>query len=464
MEQAYLEGMSAAMEEVEEELDMRSDELAVQSEELEKNKMQEKILEQAQKLQMKIEKQKELELQIHQDTLRKEARRIAVQTAEDQANREQEIREEAAREMAVRERVIREEAAREIAAQEQAMQAQLAQQTQLWESAGMQQALTAHPQTVPISQTYPVRQTHQTVQPVNYNNYNSYNMNRNQPTGGKEIIASAVEFLKGNGQRTNQPPPANRIRLPNRNQPMVMNQQMTAPNSVTQQRFPQTVPFNGMMSNGMPNNVSNTEPVSGFGLLQSAKSTGTNVLSTLTGVMSPFSGLLGSEIPNMRQQDVLQQGQVVQRPISVARQIPVGQAVPIGQPVLRSGTVAQQPVRNVRQTNVLQKEVSPIPSTPLKVPIPQLSENSFSQYSQNYPVPLPEHNSSVRHTASVTMNKRIPLSVSQETSEEEPDIFVPELPQKPPTRSKTSTKPKRIIEADDEEETSMIRQANFIDR
>ncbi|MDR1270148.1 MAG: hypothetical protein LBK82_11545 [Planctomycetaceae bacterium] len=500
MEQAYLEGMSAAMDEVEEELDMRSGELTAQSEELEKNKMQEKILEQAQKLQAKIEKQKELELQIQQDALRKEARRIAAQTTEEQEIREQEIREEAAREMAVRERVIREEAAREIAAQEQALQAQLAQQTQLWESAGMQQALMTQPQTVSIPQTYPTRQTPQTVQPVNYNM--NMNTNINSPTGGKELIASAVDFLRGNGQRMNQQPPANRMRLPNQNQPMIMNQPMMTSNSVTQQnaryaiqpaqqRFPQTMPFNSMpngisndiMPNGMPNNMPNTATISGFGLLQSAKSTGTNFLSTISGVMSPFSGLLGSDMPNVRQQ-----GQVVPRPISATRPIPMSQQIPMGQqvpvsqtvpvnqlanqlinqpvnqPVPRSGTVAQQTVRNVRQTGVLQKNGSPIPATPPKVPIPQLSQNYSSQYCPDCPEPLPEHDSSVRHTASVTMNKRIPFPMSQKTFEEESDIFVPELPQKPPTKSKTITKPKRIIEVDDEEETSMIRQANFIDR
>ncbi|MDR3199484.1 MAG: hypothetical protein LBU34_16565 [Planctomycetaceae bacterium] len=510
MEQAYLEGMSAAMEEVEEELDMRSDELSdeltVRSEELEKTTMQEKILEQAQKLQAKIEKQKELELQIHQDALRKEARRIAAQTAEEeQAIREREIREEAAREMAIREQVIREEAAREMAAQEQAMQAQLAQQAQLWESAGIQQQalMTQTPpqaqifqtaQTIPNSQTRPIPQTiQQTVQPVNYN--------RNPATGGKEIIASAVEFLRGNGQRMNPQPPANKIMIPNRNQPLAMNQPMMTnqpmvtnqpvmmSNPVTQQdmryaiqpnqqRLPQTMPFNNMPNN-MPNGVANMmppnmtspnmTPMSGFGFLQSAKSTGTNFLSAVTGVMSPFSGLFGSDVPNGRSQ-----GQVISRPVSSGRQVPAGQQIPAGQPVLRSGmvvqqTVAQQPARNIPQAGMLPKNASRISGTPPKIPVPQLSGNSSFQYCPDCQEPLLEHDlSGHRHNNSsnnsLTMSKRIPFPATSKGLEEESEVFIPELPRKPPTKSKTITKPKRIIEADDEEETSMIRQANFVDR
>ncbi|MDR0336659.1 MAG: hypothetical protein LBI18_06170 [Planctomycetaceae bacterium] len=494
MEQAYLEGMSAAMEEVEEELDMRSDELTTQSEELDKREMQEKILEQAQKLQKKIEKQKELELQVHQEALRKEARRIAAQTAaEEQEIREQEIREEAAREMAIRERVIREEAAREIAAQEQALQVQLEQQNQLLESAGIQQALLSQSQTIPIPQTYSARPTPQTVQPVNYNMNTNMNAtmstNINSPVRGKDIMASAVDFLRGKGQRMNPQPLENRMRQPTINQPMFFDQPIITSNAVTpqntgyalqptRQRLPQPVAFNnrpiGMANNvpnGMTNNVPDMVPMSGLGLLQSAKSTGTNLLSTVTGVLSPFSGLLGSETPNIRQQ-----GQNVPRPMAVARSaVPVGQQVsvvsplPVRQPVPRSGAAAQQSVPNIGQMGMSLRNGATIPTasptSPPKIPIPQLSGNSSSRSCPDCLETLPEHNYSIPHTtASITMNKRIPASVASKISEEESDMFIPELPQKPPTKSKTVTKPRKSIEVDDDEETSMIRQANFVDR
>jgi hypothetical protein len=438
MKQAYLEGMAAAMEEVEEELDIRSEELTAQSEELENKEMQEKILEQAQKLQVKIEKQKELELQIHQDALRKEARRIALQTAEDQATREREIREQTEREIAIREQairneaakevaaqkqLIRDEAAREIAAQEQAMQAQLAQQNQLWESAQIQQALMTRPQTP----------TPQAVQPVTYN--------MNPTTSGREMIASAFSFLRGNGQRMNPPinqqtnpqPAMNRIRSPN----VVTNQEQYTEYAIpTTRQMPQTMPLNGM-----PNNMVNNAPISGVGLLQSAKSAGTNLLSVMGGAISPFSGLLGSDAPNVRPQ------------------IPASRSVP----------VTHQAVHNTRQTNLPpQQNVSRISATPppttttSKIPIPQLTDNSSLHSYPDEEELFPEHNSSALRAKPATMNKRIPLSASSKSSVEKSDILVPELPQKPPTKSKTITRPKRIIEVDDEE-TSMIRQANFIE-
>jgi hypothetical protein len=544
MEQAYLEGMAAAMEEVEEELDMRSEDLAAQSEELvalsseelvgqseesEKTKMQEKILEQAQKLQMKIEKQKELELQIHRNALHQEARRIAVQTAEEQAAREavreREIREESEREMAVREQAIRNEAAKEIAihkqmirdeavreraVQEQAMQSQLAQQNQLLESARIQQALMTQSQTP----------TPQTVQPVNYN------YNRNPATGGREMIASAFEFLKGNGQRmnpqmmnqppmsqspmnqqTNPQPVLNRIRSPNNISMGNINagQSATPPNIIIPQpqqyagagvmggagagyavpatrSIPQTMLFNGMPNNngmannnGMPNNngMANTPSISGFGLFQSAKSTGTNLLSAMSGVISPFSGLLGSDTPNGRNQMFS-----VPRSIPVVQQVPPSRSVPAVQqfppvqqvPSSRSVPVGQQTVHNTPHTpptnlSPQKVNVSRMSATPSnKIPIPQLTDNSLLYSRPDDEELFPEHDLSVVHTKSATMNKRVPLSVSSKTTTEESDLSVPGLPQKPPTKSKTMTKPKRMIEVDDEEETSMIRQANFVDR
>ncbi|MDR0704855.1 MAG: trichohyalin-plectin-homology domain domain-containing protein [Planctomycetaceae bacterium] len=481
MEQAYLEGMAAAMEEVEEELDMRSEELTAQSEESEKTKMQEKILEQAQKLQIKIERQKELELQVRQDSLRKEAQRIAAQTAEEQAIREQEIREETEREMAIREQairneaakeiavqkqMIRDEAAREMAAQEQAMQAQLAQQNQRWESARIQQALMTQPQ---ISAP-------QTVQPVNYNNYNV-----NPATGGgRKMIASAFGFLKGNGQRMtspmnqlpiNQPmnpqTVTNRIRSPNMGQPVRTPNNVTsqyagyaaAPTRQMQQTTPQTMSFNGMPNN----NTVNNSPISGFGFLQSAKSTGTNLLSAVGGVISPFSGLLGSDTPNARP-PIPAAPRSTPIDQSIVQNIPTSRNIPMTQqiPSSRSVPVAQQTVHNTRQTDLSSQSVPQISATPTKIPIPQLTGNSSLRYCPDCGEPFPEHNSSVLHTKSATMNKRVPLSVSSKISAEESDILVPELPQKPPTKSKTITKPKRTIEVDDEE-TSMIRQANFVE-
>ncbi|MDR2116650.1 MAG: trichohyalin-plectin-homology domain domain-containing protein [Planctomycetaceae bacterium] len=396
MEQAYLEGMSAAMEEVGEELDMRSDKLIAQpiirQEDSEKANMQEKILEQAQKLQMKIEKQKEFELQSYQNELRKEARRIAAQTTEEQAIREQAIREEAAREMAIRERVIREEAAREIAAQEQAMKIQLAQQNQL------------------------AKQNMGYVMPPN------------------------------------------------------------------QQMLQQTIPFNNMpntMTNIMPNmGTVNTTPMSGLGFLQSAKSTGTNLLSTVTGILSPFSGLLGSEVPNVRTQ-----GQVLSRSVPVGQQIITQQipaSQPVSQPVSRSGTVAQKTTQktaqNIRQTNMLSKNTTQNaprnPTAPPKIPIPQLPGKSSLQYYSDDQESLSEqdlsayHNNSANNSAnkSLAKNKQVPFSVSQKTSEKESGVFMQELPQKPPTKAKTIPKPQRIINADHEEESSMIHQVNFVDR
>jgi hypothetical protein len=210
-----------------------------------------------------------------------------------------------------------------------------------------------------------------------------------------------------------------------------------------------------MSFNGMPNNMvnHNNAPVSGFGLFQSAKSTGTNLLSAVSGVISPFSGLLGSDSPNARPQVPN-----IPRSIPAVQQIPVSRSVP----------AAQQTVHNTPQMNLSPQNVSRISATPTKIPIPQLTGNSSGNSSLHYcpdcEEPFPEHNSSVLHTKSAaTMNKRVPLSVSSKISAEESSISVPELPQKPPTRSKTITKPKRIIEVDDEEETSMIRQANFIE-
>jgi hypothetical protein len=504
MEQAYFEGMSAAMEQIEEELDTKSENLTILSEEQNKAEMQEKILEQAQKLQIKIEKQKELEQQLYQESLREkpqvQKRLIAEQkikerqTGEPQikeqqlaeekeeeiarqyAVREMAIRDEAARQLAAQEQAIRKEAAEEAAVREQELQAQWERQTQLMEAARIRQVRMTQSQinsgvsfaNRPV-QPFQSDQPAQSV-PVNMNRTNSnWEMNRrmnlgmaqgmtatqgviqgmpmettlmgtstemksNLTPGRKGMFTSAFEFLRG-GRQSTPPPFQQNVFMPSQptSQPMPpysqqysqqypqqYSQQYPPPYPTPRQTATQTADTHG---NGIRrDNVQDN----GLGLYQSAKSVG-NWFSMLGGAATtPFSDLLGSNMPP-----------------SVRRQQQV-------EPVNRSMPVSVRPVRQMpglspNLSGSPSNHLSPQNFSPTQTPVPQLHAN----------------HSQLVDTKLQTPAKKQGMFPAVETAEANVSaIPVPAAPRRPPTMTKNK---KATVISEDEEEP-MIRQAKFEER
>ncbi len=251
VEQAYLEGMSAAMDEVEQEIAAREQELA-------KSQLQEKILNQAKKLQTHLESQKERELQV-----------LAVQ------ERQQEPME------------AEDEIEAEIKAGIKDMRTQLALAQKPKKSAPLREPALREPARIPADYV----QYEQEVAPVNY---------------------------QVNYQETSNSRPAQRGAIPNTAQRSNMAQH----NRVQQQMMQQALMQQQLPSPMYPTTPQFTQKASmgGMNLLNSAKSLGSNVTSTLGDVVAPLSGLLGSNRPQNLGNHPTQYRQMPAPPYQVARQ------------------------------------------------------------------------------------------------------------------------------------------------
>ena len=376
IEQAYLEGMSHAMDEVEQELKAQSQELA-------KAQLQEKILNQAKKLQTQIESQKELEIQVLEMEKRQE---LAQRKTQAQA------------------RMLAEQMAQEKAAQDRALietemlkarlQRSQAEQATLRRSQQMQMAQT----TIPTG----FQHVDQSVAPVNYNADGT----------GKSVFASTMEFLKGSDEK------------PQKTNSLSTRVPYTMPQQSSAQQYRQPSHQYASMA---PNSASP-------GLLQSAKSAGNNMVSAVSGAVSPLFAVDKPSPKQMHARPIYHQ-----QPMSAQMQ-QVSSGPPRPNTQFLQGTPAPKTVRSY---------TAPCPPCP---PCPPFYAADGGVNTQ----------SSIRTGSKNVSVRSVPGLAIQDIEEEEIDFSDLNVPKKPP---KMKTKPKKVIDVEDcDEEGFMIRQANYEER
>lgn len=351
-ELAYLAGMEAAMDQVEEELGNKE-------REREKKQRQETIVKRAEELQAKIDKQRQEEERLEQEKAEQEERLQAQQ--EEQRHIEDE--ERAAWEEAVRTQLAEAKRREErLKKQLQQQQVQIQEQTELNEMLAVQQVQEtppvrqrqSSPQTGQVQSAYSRRLPAQEVQPVHFAaplqetaqgsspvapipvTISSDTANR-QPflTPVREVgglFESAFNYLKGN--ETAQP-----------------------------RRHRQQVPQERQ-------HTAAVQRSSEEGLLQSAKAAGSGLLSAVNGAVAPLSNILGSAEPVIPQQSV-------QRSMSAAKSAQQSASIPIPvqPPILRaprrdsSAASLVPPVAASQESADFQEELEPQkPTRPPTVP------------------------------------------------------------------------------------------------